>query len=64
MARRYEVRIAGIGGQGIILAGVILAEAAVSDGMNAVQSQSGVQMIQEFRLLGGSFQQYQPYIRH
>jgi 2-oxoglutarate ferredoxin oxidoreductase subunit gamma len=40
MTRRYEVRIAGIGGQGVILAGVILAEAAVGDGMNAVQTQS------------------------
>ena len=38
---RYEVRLAGEGGQGMILAGVILAEAAaVHDGLNAVQTQS------------------------
>ncbi len=37
---RFEVRLAGEGGQGMILAGVILAEAAVRDGLNAVQTQS------------------------
>jgi 2-oxoglutarate ferredoxin oxidoreductase subunit gamma len=38
---RYEVRLAGEGGQGMILAGVILAEAAaVHDGLNATQTQS------------------------
>ncbi|HHV79991.1 MAG TPA: 2-oxoacid:ferredoxin oxidoreductase subunit gamma [Firmicutes bacterium] len=38
---RMEFRLAGSGGQGVILAGVILAEAAVSyEGLNAVQSQS------------------------
>jgi 2-oxoglutarate ferredoxin oxidoreductase subunit gamma len=38
---RYEVRLAGEGGQGMILAGIILAEAAaVHDGLNAVQTQS------------------------
>jgi 2-oxoglutarate ferredoxin oxidoreductase subunit gamma len=38
---RYEIRLAGEGGQGMILAGVILAEAAaVHDGLNAVQTQS------------------------
>jgi 2-oxoglutarate ferredoxin oxidoreductase subunit gamma len=38
---RYEVRLAGEGGQGMILAGVILAEAAaVYDDMNAIQTQS------------------------
>jgi 2-oxoglutarate ferredoxin oxidoreductase subunit gamma len=38
---RYEVRMAGEGGQGMILAGVILAEAAaIHDGLNAVQTQS------------------------
>ena len=39
-ARRYEVRLAGTGGQGAILAGIILADAAVRDGKNAVQTQS------------------------
>ncbi len=39
--RRTEVRLSGEGGQGIILAGIILAEAAaIYDGANAVQSQS------------------------
>jgi 2-oxoglutarate ferredoxin oxidoreductase subunit gamma len=38
---RYEVRLAGEGGQGMILAGVILAEAAaIHEGLNAVQTQS------------------------
>jgi 2-oxoglutarate ferredoxin oxidoreductase subunit gamma len=38
---RFEIRLAGQGGQGMILAGVILAEAAaVYDGLNAVQTQS------------------------
>lgn len=38
---RYEFRLAGEGGQGMILAGVILAEAAaIHDGMSAVQTQS------------------------
>jgi 2-oxoglutarate ferredoxin oxidoreductase subunit gamma len=38
---RYEIRLAGEGGQGMILAGIILAEAAaIYDGKNAVQTQS------------------------
>ena len=38
---RFEVRLAGAGGQGLILAGLILAEAvAIYDGRNAVQTQS------------------------
>jgi 2-oxoglutarate ferredoxin oxidoreductase subunit gamma len=38
---RYEIRLSGAGGQGMILAGVILAEAAaIYDGKNATQSQS------------------------
>lgn len=38
---RYEVRLSGSGGQGMILAGVILAEAAaIYDDKNATQSQS------------------------
>jgi len=41
MIDRYEVRLSGSGGQGLILAGKILAEAAVIfDGHNAVQTQS------------------------
>jgi 2-oxoglutarate ferredoxin oxidoreductase subunit gamma len=37
---RTEVRFSAFGGQGMILAGVILGEAAITDGNNAVQSQS------------------------
>jgi len=37
---RYEIRIAGSGGQGIILAGIMLAEAALLDGKCVVQSQT------------------------
>ena len=40
MSRRYEMRFAGSGGQGVILASVILAETAVISGINAVQSQA------------------------
>jgi 2-oxoglutarate ferredoxin oxidoreductase subunit gamma len=41
MSKRYEIRLAGAGGQGMILAGLILAEAAaIYDGKNASQSQS------------------------
>ncbi len=40
MSDRLEVRLAGMGGQGMILAGIILAEAAIRDGKNAVQTQS------------------------
>jgi len=40
MAHRREVRLAGTGGQGAILAGILLAEAAVRDGKNVVQTQS------------------------
>ncbi len=41
MSERYEIRLSGAGGQGLILAGVILAEAAaIYEGKNAVQSQS------------------------
>ena len=37
---RKEVRIAGTGGMGVVLAGVIFGNAAVFAGLNAVQSQS------------------------
>jgi len=37
---RIEIRLSGSGGQGLILAGIILAEAAILDGKNAVQTQS------------------------
>ena len=37
---RKEIRIAGFGGQGIVLAGRILGEAAIKSGYKAVQTQS------------------------
>lgn len=37
---RKEIRIGGLGGQGIVLAGVILGEALVKAGYEAVQTQS------------------------
>ena len=41
MASRYEIRLAGSGGQGLILAGIILAEAAgIYDGKFVCQTQS------------------------
>lgn len=38
--RKVEVRISGLGGQGVVLAGQILGRAAVYDGKNVVQTQS------------------------
>lgn len=40
MAERFEIRLAGTGGQGMILAGIILAQAAVRDDKKVVQTQS------------------------
>ncbi len=40
MPRTIEFRLSGSGGQGLILAGVILADAAIREGKNAVQAQS------------------------
>ena len=40
MSKRYEMRFAGSGGQGVILASVIIAETAVISGLNTVQSQA------------------------
>ncbi|NLD05883.1 MAG: 2-oxoacid:ferredoxin oxidoreductase subunit gamma [Synergistaceae bacterium] len=42
MSERFEIRVAGSGGQGVILAAVILGEAAAlhTEGLNSVQSQS------------------------
>ena len=38
--KKIEVRISGLGGQGVVLAGQILGKAAVYDGKNVVQTQS------------------------
>jgi 2-oxoglutarate ferredoxin oxidoreductase subunit gamma len=40
MPKKIEIRISGLGGQGVVLAGQILGRAAVYDGKNAVQTQS------------------------
>ncbi|SFG21751.1 2-oxoglutarate ferredoxin oxidoreductase subunit gamma [Desulfotomaculum arcticum] len=40
MADRNELRLSGTGGQGLILAGIIMADAAIRDGRNSIQSQS------------------------
>lgn len=37
---QFEIRLSGSGGQGLILAGIMLAEAAIMAGKNAVQAQS------------------------
>jgi len=39
MSGSWEVRLSGKGGQGIIFIGIVLAEAAVIEGLNVVQSQ-------------------------
>jgi 2-oxoglutarate ferredoxin oxidoreductase subunit gamma len=38
--KKTEIRIAGLGGQGVVLAGHILGKAAVKDGLQVVQTQS------------------------
>jgi len=44
MKDTWQIILAGEGGQGLIVAGIILAKAAVKDGKNAVQGQSyGIQ---------------------
>jgi 2-oxoglutarate ferredoxin oxidoreductase subunit gamma len=41
MAEQYEIRLAGLGGQGLILAGIIVAEAAgIHDGKIVAQTQA------------------------
>ncbi len=40
MGEKKELRLSGTGGQGLILAGIIIADAAIRDGKNSVQSQS------------------------
>jgi 2-oxoglutarate ferredoxin oxidoreductase subunit gamma len=42
MSGRYEIRVAGSGGQGVVLAAVIIGQAAalVEEGLNAVQTQA------------------------
>jgi len=40
MATRTEFRLTGSGGQGLITAGIILAEACILDGKKAIQTQS------------------------
>ena len=40
MTERIEIRLAGTGGQGMILAGILLADAAVRDGKQVAQTQS------------------------
>ncbi len=40
MGSRQEILLTGAGGQGLILASIVLAEAAVSDNKNVVQTQS------------------------
>lgn len=40
MAQHTEIRLTGSGGQGLILIGIILAEAAIHEGKDAVQTQS------------------------
>jgi len=40
MVERTEIRLAGTGGQGMVLAGILLADAAVRDGKQVAQTQS------------------------
>ncbi len=40
MPKRTEIRIAGLGGQGVVLAGHVLGKAAAYDGQQVVQTQS------------------------
>jgi 2-oxoglutarate ferredoxin oxidoreductase subunit gamma len=40
MVEHYEMRFSGTGGQGLLMAGILIAEAAIRDGKNAIQTQS------------------------
>lgn len=40
MFQRIEMRLSGSGGQGVILAAIIFADAAIEQGLNAIQTQS------------------------
>lgn len=40
MFQKFELRLSGSGGQGVILAAIILADAAIEEGINAIQTQS------------------------
>jgi 2-oxoglutarate ferredoxin oxidoreductase subunit gamma len=40
MMAAIEIRLSGSGGQGLLLCGIVLAEAAILEGLNAVQTQS------------------------
>ena len=39
MLDKIEMRLTGSGGQGVILAAIIFADAALTDGINAIQTQ-------------------------
>jgi 2-oxoglutarate ferredoxin oxidoreductase subunit gamma len=40
MNKKFEIRLSGSGGQGVILAAIIIADAAIEQGLNAIQTQS------------------------
>ena len=40
MDKKYEIVLAGTGGQGLVTSGIMIAEAGILDGKNAVQTQS------------------------
>lgn len=40
MFQKKELRLSGSGGQGVILAAIIFADAAIEEGLNAIQTQS------------------------
>jgi len=40
MFEKMEMRLSGSGGQGVILAAIIIADAAIEQGLNAIQTQS------------------------
>jgi len=40
MNKQFELRLSGAGGQGLLLAGIVLAEAAILDDKHAIQTQS------------------------
>lgn len=40
MSNQVELRLSGSGGQGLLLAGIILSEAAINEDKNAIQTQS------------------------
>ncbi len=62
MAQQYEIRLAGLGGQGLILAGIIVAEAAGMKLLRRPRSFTVHTSRQLMRLMGRSDEAWRKYL--